>query len=162
MFFADRPADCSTMSVAPLCRISTNSENSAENRVLITLSTNGSLMCVERYLIQFNGENRTVPVSSASAEFLVTITQGEPFDNEIIVYTLDYENRTGQVPCVFISTGESCQHRNIFHYPCVLCIAMGTRGMHRWWEGSNIPSLNWIMQFYFAYKTHTDTRAKTV
>ena len=103
MFFADGPANCSNMSVVP--DITSNAENSSEYYVLITLFPDENLMCAVSYLIQFNGESITVPVSSPSAEFLVT--QAEPFDNEVVVYTLDYENRTGPIPCVF-TIGESC------------------------------------------------------
>ena len=114
-FVADGPANCSSTSIVPECQITTNTQSSSEAQVLISLSAIGSLMCVVRYLIQFNGENRTVPVNSPSAEFPVTITQGNTSDIEVVVYTLDYENRTGQMPCILIA-GESSQY-----VYCVAC-----------------------------------------
>ena len=103
--FVAGPANCSSMSVVPTCQAST-SEDDSETDILIMLSSNGSLMCVVGYLIQFNGENRTVPVTSPSTNFTINVTQGHPLTNEVIVYTLDYENRTGQIPCTFNLPGE--------------------------------------------------------
>ena len=72
----------------------------------ITLQTNASLMCVEGYQIQFNGESENVSFSSPSAIFTISDGEGESVPNEIVVYTLDYENRTGQVPCIYTIPGE--------------------------------------------------------
>ena len=111
--FVDGPVDCSTTSVVPTCQASSTSDGDSEADFSIMLSTNGSLMCVVGYVIQFNGENRTVPVSSPSATFTINLTQGHPLNKEIMVYTLDYENRTGRIPCTFNIPGK---------FPCMICV----------------------------------------
>ena len=102
----DGPDDCSRMSVMPECRATTNAADDTEIELSITISTANSLMCVDRYRVQFNGENQTVPLGSPSNNFVISGTD-QPVQNEIVVYTLDYENRTGQVPCTFSVPGES-------------------------------------------------------
>ena len=62
-------------------------------------------MCALNYLIQFNGEPEIVPISSPSKNF--TIDQEEEKQSlEGLIYTLDFENRTGQDPCHFSIPGE--------------------------------------------------------
>ena len=103
--FIDGPADCSTMSVIPQCQ-ATIAEDESTADFLITVSTNGTLMCVEGYQIQFNGENKSVSLESPTANFVINVSDGQPLLNEIIVYTLDFENRTGNVLCNFNVLGE--------------------------------------------------------
>ena len=103
--FIDGPANCSSMSVLPLCQAFSNAEDDSKTDISITLSTNGSPMCVVGYQIQFNGESKHVSMGS-TADFTIIASEAQPFKNEIVVYTLDYENRTGQVPCTFSIAGE--------------------------------------------------------
>ena len=94
------------MLVQPNCRASISGEDSKSD-VMITLQANASLMCVVGYQIQFNGESKNVSLEAPSANFTISTAEGQSFQKEIIVYTLDSENRTGQVPCVFSISGES-------------------------------------------------------
>ena len=103
--FVDGPANCSSVLVEPNCHASTSDEDSKSD-IMITLQTNASLMCVVGYEIQFNGESKSVSLESPSANFTISTAEGQPFQKEIIVYTLDSENRTGQTPCVFSISGE--------------------------------------------------------
>ena len=101
----DGPANCSDLYVEPNCHASTSGEDSKSD-IMITLQTNASLMCVVGYEIQFNGESKNVSLQSPSSNFAISTAEGQPFQKEIIVYTLDSENRTGQIPCVFSISGE--------------------------------------------------------
>ena len=94
------------MSVVPECQATTSAGDESETYLSITLSTNISLMCVEGYQIQFSGESKNVLLQSPSVTFTINATNGQPFQNEITVYTLDFENRTGVLPCTFNVAGE--------------------------------------------------------
>ena len=96
---ADKPADCSSMYVFPTCRATTNAKDEADFSV--TLSSSQSLDCVVGYQIHFNGESENVSLSSPTAQFSFSYGGGQPVQNEIVVYTLDYETRTGENPCTF-------------------------------------------------------------
>ena len=102
----DRPADCSGVSVALKCHAIPSAEDDVKIDISVTLSASDDLMCVVGYLIQFNGENKTVSLDSPSANFTVSVEEGQPLPNDIVVYTLDYENRTGQIPCNSKIVGE--------------------------------------------------------
>ena len=94
------------MAVVPECQAVTDAMNPTETDFMIMLSTLSSLMCVDGYQIQFNDESKNVSLDSPSANFMISATEEQPVLNEIIVYTLDHENRTGQVACVFSIPGE--------------------------------------------------------
>ena len=101
----DGPADCSKMFVMPECCATTNATGDTDFSIILSTST--SLMCVEGYQIQFNGEIKNVSLSSPSANFTISDGEGQSVQNEIVIYTLDYENRIGLVPCTFNIPGES-------------------------------------------------------
>ena len=113
--FLDGPADCSTTSVILQCQLITNAHDDTTGDFLImTLQIINSLMCVNRYEIQFNGQSEIVSLESPAAIFV--ISDGEqPVLNQITVNTIDYENRIGQVPCNFSIPGE---FPRIFHVSC--------------------------------------------
>ena len=94
------------MSVVPECHATTNDMDDRETDFSITLSNTNSLKCVEGYQIQFNGHSKNVPLCSPSAHFTITGREGQPVQNEIVVYTLDYENRRGNLPCNFNIAGK--------------------------------------------------------
>ena len=103
----DKPADCSSDSVFPACHATTNA---MDDIVLsVTLSHPNSLDCVEGFQIHYNKENKTVSLSSPTAQFTFSYEGGQPVQNEIVVHTLDYENRTGDLPCNFSIVGEFTQ-----------------------------------------------------
>ena len=106
--FPDGPANCSNGSVVPVCRAKPIAEDDMKTDILVTLSSTCSydLMCVMGYRIQFNGESRNVSLDSPSANFIISTEEGQPFSNKIVVYTMDYENRTGQIPCAFKVAGK--------------------------------------------------------
>ena len=89
-----------------MCQASSSAVNESEAIVMITLSSNASLMCVKLFEIHFNEENKTVPVDSPEANFTISIYRGlQPFlEGEI--YLLDLENNKTEVPCVFHIPGE--------------------------------------------------------
>ena len=93
------------MAVVPECQAVTNAENTAETDFMITLSTLSSLMCVDGYYIHFNGWINHVLLDSPTTVFTISDKE-QPVLNEILVYTADNENRTGQVPCIFTIPGE--------------------------------------------------------
>ena len=95
------------MSVVPECHATTNAMGDTD--FSITLPNSTSLMCVEGYQIQFNGESKNVSLSSPSASFTISDGEGQSVQDEIVVYTLDYENRICQVPCTFNISGEFLQ-----------------------------------------------------
>ena len=113
--FIDGPADCSTTSVILQCQV-TGAEDQSKTDFLITVFTNSTLMCVEGYQIEFNGENKSVSLESPTANFVINVSEDQPLLNEIIVYTLDFENRTGNVPCNFNIPGE---FPYMVHYACI-------------------------------------------
>ena len=107
--FIDRPATCSTKSVMSECQIITHAEDESKIDLLITLLTKSYLYCAVKYQIEFHGEKKIVSLDSASANFTISATEAQSFQNEITVNTLDIEYRTGQVPCIFNLGGEcSC------------------------------------------------------
>ena len=110
----DRPADCSNTSVVPECCATTNTMGDTDFSVTLPSST--SLSCVEGYLIRFNGESKFVSLSSPSATFTINEGEGQSLQNEIVVYTLDYENRTGLVPCTYSIPGEFLQMHMILRF----------------------------------------------
>ena len=100
------PADCSTTSVILQCR-ATSAENEATSDFLITVFTDGSLICVKEYQIEFNEENKSISLESPMANFVINdVSDGQPLLNEIIVYTIGFQNETGKVPCNFNIPGE--------------------------------------------------------
>ena len=107
--FIDGPANCSDMHVMPKCHVSTSDEDSRSDMV-ITLQNNSSLMCVVGFQVQFNGESKNVTLESPSAIFAINTTHEQLLQKEIIVHTLDFENRMGQMPCIFDISGESTHY----------------------------------------------------
>ena len=90
-----------------MCQASSSPVNESEAIVMITISTNVSLMCVESYEIHFNGESKTVPVDSPEANFTINIEKFHSFfEGEI--YLLDFEENSGGVPCDFNIPGAFC------------------------------------------------------
>ena len=108
------------MSVVPECHATTNAMG--DTNFSVTLPTSTSLMCVEGYQIQFNGESKTVSLSSPSANFTVNSGEGQSVQNEIVVYTLDHENRAGQVPCTYNITGEYFWRHMILHFRLIVLV----------------------------------------
>ena len=100
------------MSVMPECHATTNAMGDTDFSIILSVVNN--LMCVVGYQIQFNGETERVFLSSPSANF--TINNRQSVQNEIMVYTLDYENRTGQVPCTYSIVGEFLQMYMILRF----------------------------------------------
>ena len=100
----DGPANCSEMSVMLECHATNNAMGDTDFSISLPAST--SLLCVEGYQIQFNGETENVSLTSPSANFTVGDGEGSSVLNEIMVYTLDSENRIGQVPCTYTIPGE--------------------------------------------------------
>ena len=96
---ADKPADCSSTYVFPTCHATTTDKDEADFSV--TLSSSQSLDCVVGYQIHLNGESENVSLSSPTAQFSFSHGGGQPVQNKMVVYTLDYENRTGENPCTF-------------------------------------------------------------
>ena len=72
---------------------------------MIQLLTSNTLRCAVAYVIELNGENRTVPISLPISNFAISVEQ-ERRSLEWSVYTLDSESRTGQDPCYFSIAGE--------------------------------------------------------
>ena len=70
----------------------------------IQLSTNSDFMCAVDFLVQFDGENKTVPIDSPSVNFTIG-NEGEKYLLEGMIYTVDNESRIGQIPCSFIISG---------------------------------------------------------
>ena len=139
----DGPANCSKMSVMPECRATTNAMG--DTNFSITLPTASDLMCVEGYQVHFNGESESVSLSSPSANF--TISDGQSVVNEIVVYTLDYENRTGQVPCTYSIPGEFLQMHMILCFAnkysdYTLALRYVTLYLFSHWWKANIYALN--------------------
>ena len=104
--FADGPENCSSEVVVPVIKVTVNAQDHLKLDVLITLPSNVGLMCVERYRIHFDGRNETVSATTPSATFIVSNIPGQAILDGAI-YTLDFENRTSQIPCTFNFTGES-------------------------------------------------------
>ena len=94
------------MFVVPECRATTCTNATGDTDFSITLPNSTNLICVEGYQIQFNGENQNVSLSSPSANFIISNGERQSVQNEIVVYTLDYENRTSQMPCTYNIPGE--------------------------------------------------------
>ena len=92
------------MPVVPECHATTNAMGDTD--FSITLPNSTGLMCVEGYQIQFNGESKNVSLSSPSASFTISDGEGQPVQDEIVVHTLDYENRICQMPCTSNISGE--------------------------------------------------------
>ena len=92
------------MSVMSECHATTNSMGDTDFSII--LSTANNLMCVEGYQIQFNGESENVSLSSPVANFTISDGEGQSVQNEIVVHTLDYENRKSLVPCTYSIPGE--------------------------------------------------------
>ena len=102
----DVSAVCLDRSVIAVCQAFPRPINESEAIVMITLSANDSLMCVESYKIHFNGENKTVPVNSPEANFTISSEEVHlSFQGEI--YLLDFEENSGELPCDFNIPGES-------------------------------------------------------
>ena len=102
------------MSVVPECHATTNAMGDTD--FSITLPTSTTLMCVEGYQIQFNGKIVNVSLSSPSANFTISNGEGPSVQNEILIYTLDYENRMGQMPCTYSISGEFLLMHMILHF----------------------------------------------
>ena len=100
--------------MVPMCQATPNAEDDTKTDISVTLSISKDLMCVVGYHIQFHGESRNVSLDSPPETFTISVEKGQPFPNEIVVVrTLDYENRTGKVPCTFKVAGK---FGKVLHY----------------------------------------------
>ena len=102
-FPEDGPADCLADSVT--CAAIPNTVDVSVTDIMVHLWSSDNLMCVEAYEFVFNGEIKRAPANSPSVVFNVSRDQRQTFPNQTI-YTLDFENRRGQVPCIFSIMGE--------------------------------------------------------
>ena len=108
----DEPANCSNDLVDVNYRVFDNAIDKSEVDVQVQISTNTHFMCAVKFLIQFNGENKTVPVGSPSVNFTIDTTR-EMHLLEGMIYTVDNESRIGQMPCSFTIPG-----KYQFYYVC--------------------------------------------
>ena len=83
------------------CDVITSVMDESEVDLHMQVSANSQLMCAVQYLIQFNGENKMVPVGSSSVNFTIDIEREVTFLPEGMIYTVDSESRIGQIPCSF-------------------------------------------------------------
>ena len=88
-----------------LCNAIPSAMDESEVELQIQLLPNSNLMCAVGYLIQFNGGNKCVTIDSPSVNFTLDSGKEEQV-LEGMIYTVDFENRTGQDPCFFSISGE--------------------------------------------------------
>ena len=100
--FKDGPANCSNVSV--LCTVFPSAVDATKAELMIQLLANNTFMCAEDFMIHFNGETENVPVTSPFKNFTINLKEDRHF-LEGRVWTVDFENRTGQQPCFFSIPG---------------------------------------------------------
>ena len=87
------------------CDVITSVMDKSEVDLHVQVSANSQLMCAVQYLIQFDGENKTVPVGSPSVNFTID-NEREKYFLKGMLYTVDNESRIGQNPCSFNIPGK--------------------------------------------------------
>ena len=63
-------------------------------------------MCVEAYQFLFNGETKDATANASMAVFNISNTLGQAFPVMLEIYTLDYDEKRGQIPCTFTVIGK--------------------------------------------------------
>ena len=98
----DGPENCSEVDVD--CDVIPSAMDNSKVDVQIQLFPNRHFMCAVEFLVQFNGENKTVPFDSSSVNFTID-NERERHTLQGMIYTLDNESRTGQNSCLFSISG---------------------------------------------------------